>query len=72
MPELGADVSPLEVHVLYITASIMRIKIGLEGRWEVPESLFMGPRPTGMSHCLSDSSKLRLSFARKPYIAKLY
>ena len=52
MPELGADVSPLEVHVRYITPSILRIKIGAEGRWEVPDSLFKNPLPRGLERHL--------------------
>ncbi len=46
--ELGADISPLQVSVQYLTSSIMRVKIGAPGRWEVPMSLFNSTVPTGV------------------------
>ena len=45
--ELGRDISPLDVTVQYLTASIMRVKIGAAGRWEVPMSLFNATLPPG-------------------------
>ena len=39
-PELGSDVTPLEVHVERVSRSILRVKVGAAGRWEVPRSLF--------------------------------
>ena len=39
-PELGADITPLDLSVEQISRSILRIKISAPGRWEVPRSLF--------------------------------
>ena len=39
-PELGSDVSPLALSVERVSRSILRVKLGAAGRWEVPRSLF--------------------------------
>ena len=39
-PELGADITPLGLSIEQVSRSILRIKIGAPGRWEVPRSLF--------------------------------
>ena len=46
-PELGADIRALNMSVTYLTASILRVKIGAAGRWEVPMSLFNATLPQG-------------------------
>lgn len=46
-PELGQDLSPLDVNAQYLTPSIMRVKIGLPTRHEVPPSLFNISAPQG-------------------------
>ena len=57
LPEFGPDVSPLNVDIQYITSSILRVKVGAQGRWEVPAAtLFNVTPPTGAPahrcHCL--------------------
>lgn len=47
LPQFGPDVSPLNVGIQYITASILRVKVGAQGRWEVPATLFNVTPPTG-------------------------
>ena len=39
-PELGSDVTPLALSVEHVSRSILRVKLGAAGRWEVPRSLF--------------------------------
>ncbi len=38
-PELGADISPLQLTVVNVDSTTLRVKIGAPGRWEVPRSL---------------------------------
>jgi hypothetical protein len=40
LPQLGPDVSPLALTVERTRADILRVKIGAQGRWEVPRSTF--------------------------------
>ena len=56
--ELGPDVSPLNVTVQYLTASIMRVKIGAAGRWEVPMDLFDATPPQGEHRMQAHRSKM--------------
>ena len=52
LPQFGPDVSPLNVDIQYITSSILRVKVGAQGRWEVPATLFNVTPPTGApAHC---------------------
>ena len=37
--ELGADISPLQLTVVNVDSTTLRVKIGAPGRWEVPRSL---------------------------------
>lgn len=46
-PELGQDLSSLNVSVQYLTPSIMRVSIGRPDRYEVPASLFKSTMPQG-------------------------
>ncbi|KAK9845865.1 hypothetical protein WJX81_004565 [Elliptochloris bilobata] len=39
-PELGQDISPLTLDVTPISATVLRVRIGAPGRWEVPQALF--------------------------------
>lgn len=43
LPELGPDVSPLSLMVENVRADILRVKIGAQGRWEVPRATFPSP-----------------------------
>ena len=51
MPELGPDVSELNVLVENITPDILHAKIGAKGRWEVPKSIFNAPPVQGAAPC---------------------
>ena len=59
-PELGSDVTPLELAVEHVSRSILRVKLGAAGRWEVPRSLFKtdnislgAPSRSGCLHALA-------------------
>lgn len=41
-PALGADVSPLALRVENVDSRTLRVRIGAEGRWEVPRALLLG------------------------------
>jgi hypothetical protein len=41
-PALGADVSPLALSVDNVDSRTLRVRIGAEGRWEVPRALLLG------------------------------
>ena len=61
MPFLGTDISPLTLSIQNLDQSILRVKIGAAGRWEVPQDqLFsntaQGARAT--SHLMRCSSTL--------------
>ena len=65
-PELGADISPLQLTVVNVDSATLRVKIGAPGRWEVPRSLLRdtvnrvalhtialtGPCPTHAPACM--------------------
>ena len=50
-PELGQDLSPLDVDVQYLMPSILRVSIGRPDRYEVPASLFKSTMPQGECCC---------------------
>jgi CRISPR/Cas system endoribonuclease Cas6 (RAMP superfamily) len=60
MPFLGSDISPLALSVENVDQNILRVKIGANGRFEVPPSLF---RNTGEGEQLPRQSPLFTSSA---------
>ena len=53
-PELGADISNLEVTVTDISPSILRVTIGAAGRWTVPQGdIFQNVDVASAPLCLS-------------------
>ena len=46
---LGPDISPLEVLVESIDSNILHLKIGAQGRWEVPKDAIFINTGTGVS-----------------------
>ena len=40
MPFLGSDITPLALTVENVDQNILRVKIGADGRFEVPNDLF--------------------------------
>ncbi|KAK9915638.1 hypothetical protein WJX75_001864 [Coccomyxa subellipsoidea] len=65
-PELGQDLSPLDVSVEYLTPSIMRVKIGRPERNEVPPSIFNSTMPQGSSTPPSNAT-YAFDYSRSPF-----
>jgi len=56
LPQLGPDVSPLALTVEHTRADILRVKIGAQGRWEVPRSTFPANVSAGAGPCQTPPS----------------